>query len=494
MAGGALIGEGRWRRAAWTLLAASSAIYFLSGNEADNDLWWHVLVGRRILESASVPRVDHLSYTAAGSPWIDHEWLFHVIAGFLFQLSGDRSLWLAKTFVGGLTAWLMWRAVEQRTPSSMIRGVVMLLTLSVLARGFAIRPQVISYLGVAWLLVWLAEGGRDRGRGWRRTAVVALALLLWANLHGGFIAGLGILVSYAAVSRHPDRAGAWLQLAVCIAATCANPYGPALWGQIWKELSAPHPLTEWQPVALGDPAQWSFLMLLGVFAATLPFARAVRDRPLPVVLAVAVGIMALRQQRHTPLFALCVAAPLSDQIDAAVAWARRRYSATLSRQALTILALGALLIAAAQTALVARRLVSHRFHVVFDAAEYPVGAMRFVRSAGLSGNMAVPLDWGGYVLWYGAPEIKVSLDGRFITTYSASVVETNFDFFFGRSKELLERFATTLVLVPGSASDLMRGQHAWRLIYRDGTAELFARNGELPLAAGTAPTGTLPFP
>ena len=35
------------KRAAW-LLTFASAFYFLSDNGADNDLWFHVLVGRRI--------------------------------------------------------------------------------------------------------------------------------------------------------------------------------------------------------------------------------------------------------------------------------------------------------------------------------------------------------------------------------------------------------------------------------------------------------------
>jgi len=53
------------------------------------------------------------------------------------------------------------------------------------------------------------------------------------------------------------------------------------------------------------------------------------------------------------------------------------------------------------------------------------------RRVGASLNLAVPLDWGEYVLWFLAPQVKVSLDGRFATVFPEQVVADNFDFFTG---------------------------------------------------------------
>ncbi|HEU4402107.1 MAG TPA: hypothetical protein VFT43_08375, partial [Candidatus Polarisedimenticolia bacterium] len=44
------------------------------------DYWWHLATGRLILERHAVPHADPFSFTAAGRPWIDHEWLFQVLA------------------------------------------------------------------------------------------------------------------------------------------------------------------------------------------------------------------------------------------------------------------------------------------------------------------------------------------------------------------------------------------------------------------------------
>ena len=66
----------------------------------------------------------------------------------------------------------------------------MVLVLAVMAPGYAIRPQIVSYLGIAALLAWL---DREPPITWRAVAITAAAFAVWANAHGAFVVGLGIL-------------------------------------------------------------------------------------------------------------------------------------------------------------------------------------------------------------------------------------------------------------------------------------------------------------
>jgi hypothetical protein len=505
----------------WTLLAASSALYFLSSSEADNDLWMHLFVGRRILESGAIPRVDDLSYTVAGAPWVDHEWLTHVLFAGVYDLCGSPGLLLLKLAVGLLASWCVWRQVAQHSEAAWVRGTVMVLTLSVLSRGFTVRPQIVTYLGVAWLLGWLdrrqvtplffppCQGGIEGGarspgmfgcgrktalREWLEPSVVAAVFLLWGNAHGAFVAGLGILVLNAVVL--PLRGRGWGLVIVAILAVCLNPYGPRLLGYLAGELTAPHPLTEWQPVALSDPAQWSFLFLLALLVGTAPFGRVLRQRPWWAVLVAAVAVMALLHQRHTPLFALCAAAPLAEQVEAAARWLGRRGLA-LSTAAVRALCVAAGLLAVVQLVSVGSRMAASRFRLVYEASEYPVGAVRFMREQGIRGNLALPLDWGGYVLWHNAPAVKVSIDGRFATVYPPAVVKTNFDFFYGGGAEaarLLDEYPTTLVLAPAGSMTPVGQRTDWHVLYRDAVAELFTQGPAGAVKVEPAPQGRLPFP
>src|SRR5438067_11349702 len=40
----------------------------------DPDLWWHLANGRLIVATGSIPHLDLSSSSAAGHPWVMHEW------------------------------------------------------------------------------------------------------------------------------------------------------------------------------------------------------------------------------------------------------------------------------------------------------------------------------------------------------------------------------------------------------------------------------------
>jgi hypothetical protein len=56
---------------------------------------------------------------------------------------------------------------------------------------------------------------------------------------------------------------------------------------------------------------------------------------------------------------------------------------------------------------------------------------RFVQARGLKGNMLTWFDWGEYALWHFGPDLKVSMDGRRETVYSAAVIDAHLRFYQG---------------------------------------------------------------
>jgi hypothetical protein len=483
--------------AVWTFFAATSALYFLSSNEADNDLWFHLFVGRRILAARAIPQVDDLSYTAAGSVWVDHEWLIQIAMAAVFDNAGSAALWIGKVALSVATVWLLWRSIVRISNTAWLRSAVIVLTVATLARGFPMRPQIVTYLLVAALLYWLdtlSDPSRSRLSPSTVAAVAALCLV-WANAHGAFVVGIGILVLWAASPPWTANRWRWLLPLAGVAAACINPYGPYLYTYVLGELSFPHPLTEWQPVQLSDPAQRPFVVLFFATLSTVPFTRLLRRAPWRGALLVITAYMAFRHQRHVPLFALCAAAPLADQFNNASRWLRLG----LSEAAQRTLALALLILAAVQLFTFGQRLIGQCGRIVFAAAEYPVGALRFAAREGLRGNLALPLDWGGYTLWHGSPAIKVSLDGRFATVYPRSVVGTNFDYFANitgaEGTRLLDAHPTTHVLAP--TGQRLPRQEQLHPLYTDEVATLYSvdprANGK-STHHGNSPEGWLPFP
>lgn len=483
------------------LFAVTSAIYFLSDNEADNDLWVHLLTGREILAGWALPTTDAWSFTTLGSPWVDHEWLAQVLFAVVFGLAGDTGVWLLKVLIGLTTASLLWRIVARRTDTPWIRATVITLAVAVMGRGFAMRPQIFTYLATAVLLDWLDR--RDAGAprphtGVREILGTVMLFALWANAHGGFVFGLGVLALYQSL---PPWHGWRSRVALLIAAgvgTCINPYGASLLTYIGHELQTPHPITEWQAAAPGDPALFSYFVFLAAWVVTIPFSTSLQRRPWYVALAAATVVLSLRHQRHAPLLALCAAAPLAEQLQGGLAWLQRRSSFTLSSASMRLITLSVAALALLQLAFTVARIAGDGPHVVYDARDYPVDAMRYVRSEGLRGNMAVPLDWGGYVLWHGTPEVRVSLDGRFATVYPPAAVTSNFAFYGdGPSSEatrLIDQYGATMVLAPAGWRTAAHGRPSWEVRYRDDVAELLVLGSAGEPVVGRAVVGRLRFP
>ena len=56
---------------------------------------WHLRLGREILRTGHVPRVDTLTFTHAGERWVDQSWLFDAALAFVVDHGGWSAAALA---------------------------------------------------------------------------------------------------------------------------------------------------------------------------------------------------------------------------------------------------------------------------------------------------------------------------------------------------------------------------------------------------------------
>src|SRR6266446_6054606 len=60
----------------------------------DPDIWWHMRNAQYLFQHHQFPRFDMYSFTVAGHPWINHEWLSEIpyyLAYRAFGLAGVKS-------------------------------------------------------------------------------------------------------------------------------------------------------------------------------------------------------------------------------------------------------------------------------------------------------------------------------------------------------------------------------------------------------------------
>ena len=234
----------------------------------DSDYYWHVTAGRLIAERG-VLGADPFSYTWAGQPWVMHEWLGELL---IYWLVSGLGVGVAAFVFGVISisgplvvAWTLRRMGVAMLPLALATGLVVYLY----ASYATIRPQAISWLFLGILLSGMLTS-RPEHR-WRPWLAVPL-FVVWANVHGLYVIGLGVLgvyVLFTLFGRTQMASRRWEMLGVLVAAFAASsltPAGPAGLLYPLRYLEAGdwglRHISEWQSPNFHDPVQLGLLVLI----------------------------------------------------------------------------------------------------------------------------------------------------------------------------------------------------------------------------------------
>jgi len=390
------------------LLVAASSLFKI----VDYDFWWHLKSGQIILDERSVPRHDDYSFTARGSEYIDHEWLFEVLQYVVHDLAGAAGVILLKCAVLAATYLLIAGHLLRAGAPPLRLLAIVLLSIAGGRTRFLERPEVYAVLFL--VVFYLAADLYRRCGSWKPLMVIPPLTIVWANFHASVILGLLLLGAFAGgllLERVLARLRASdpeiplrrilvisLLALVCLLATGLNPYG-------YRVLSVPFELTalidtrlidnlEWrQPSVLDYPAFYvCFLVTFSLLVSSF------RRLCVPDLLFAAfLGYISLKYLRNVGLFCLMMPLLIAEPL------ARLRLRPALEKG-----------LAAAAFALY--------FFSSFIRTPYPFGAgvapsapegiARFTKAAGLRGNMMNSVRFGGYLVWSLYPERRVFQDGR----------------------------------------------------------------------------------
>src|SRR3989442_13865028 len=184
-------------RAIRAVLVVGCLMVLSISHGVDADLWGHVRYGQDALAARALPATATHTYTAVGHPWINHENLAELTFGWIETHLGAAGLNAFTSLLGLLLLGLMVRNAAREGVSFLVLSVAILLATCAISPGWSIRPQVFTYTFFALLLVILGRCFRDGERPDVRALWLAPPLFaLWANKHGGFLAGLAVLALY----------------------------------------------------------------------------------------------------------------------------------------------------------------------------------------------------------------------------------------------------------------------------------------------------------
>lgn len=479
----------RERWFAFVLGLAFATFVSLSHNPADLDVWARMAVGRIVLATGDVPRVDAFAFTETHGRWIDHEWLSGVVFDAVADGSGGQGLFALKLLLLAATLALLVTARAGRSAAGATRLAVLLpaLAWSSVAWQNTVRSHVFTLLFVAWF-AWSLGRFERGGRAWWLLPLVPISWI-WAQLHGGVLVGLGVLVATTAwaMVRARDRVVPLAAVTgLSIGALFVGPYGPEYVRFLVGAVTMPRPgIREWEPLALlsGDALVPILFVVLLVVGACVD--RGARRAAGPGLLLLALAaVFAFRHQRHVALFLLLAYVYGADLIAAPF-----ERVASAFRFPRTVLARGA----AHATEFASVFLLAlvgvwwGRGAATPDVSWYPVDACRWLAESGPRGRLLVGFNEGSYALWRLSPRYQVSLDGRYEEVYPEStkrLVTEALDPESDGHAAALAAVAPDAILVRRAELEGASFGGAWIVAYRDERFDVWVRGSTQGETAG----------
>lgn len=166
-------------------------------NITDGDLWNKLAIGAHVWRFGTVPVRDMFAFTPVLPTYIEHEWGAGTIFFGVLKFFGPEGLMALKILLAFGALWAAMAAGR-----TMDCGWETLLVLAIPAAACVlpafipvVRCQVFTYGFFALTLFGLEQ--IRAGKSWPVFVLPAM-MLVWANVHGGFVAGLGAMAIYAA--------------------------------------------------------------------------------------------------------------------------------------------------------------------------------------------------------------------------------------------------------------------------------------------------------
>jgi hypothetical protein len=472
------------RSGIYVFLISFACMYYFAGAPlllGHNDLGWHLAAGDLIRDRGSVPLHDPWSFTAEGRQWFNLSWLWDVAASVIFQYASFGGLTLfivacGAAIVGYLTS------VCLSSGASAIAVCISVLSACLLYPAFASYPTI--YLAASPNIATTLFSIIFYGECLKRTRCVFLLppiMVLWANLHGGFLLGLlivGVFCGVALLRRD------WVNFRIyslvgsgCFVATLINPLGWHIYEGLTTVLGhfSQAYVAEWQPYYrnITVPGSVPSIVYILIFIAL-----ELRYRGFfllePRLLSWLLLFLGLYQFRYMSFFFLFSTVPLALHLDRLLP--TQPNNSRVGRPLLTagIVAACALPLVYMHddSALGLPQMLSEQ-DVLYLQTHFPHARLL---------NL---WNYGEILIFYNRGKIPVFVDGRAGTAYPDDLLRDYFKLQMGRSEvdetawdAVLEKYQIDTVLWPKAHEELRRllaGKRGWKEAYTGLYASIYVK-------------------
>lgn len=419
----------------------------------DFDLWARLIAGMGFVQTGHVLTHDFLSYTPTHI-WFDHEWGSGVIFYLTQHLFGGAGLLALQSVLLFLTFYIITKTVALRGVKTTHAYNFLFYFFALSSMSYVIRSpircQLFSFLFFA-LFLYLLERARN---GQNKSLILTpFLMIIWNNLHGGCVSGIGLLLIYIIgefLNKKPIKQYIYVFIASVLVLPI-NPWGFAYLKFLYTAATMPRPyVMEWWGIFftynlhkyLKFKIFASVLVLteIGIILKQLISKTFQFDKTKFLLLAVTL-FLAIQHAKLIPLFVISATCFLYDDFYSAFNFLTRNFFIKIARIK-DVLIYTIILIFACSN-------ITKALQVNMNFKDYPLREIEFVKINELKGNLLINFGLGSYASYKLYPNNKIFMDGRYEEVYYDYMMPLLKNFYLVNAgwDDVLKKFPPDIIIV-----------------------------------------------
>lgn len=458
---------------------------FTFNSISEPDTFWHLKMGQYIISTHSFPFTDIFSYTLTGTKSYPVEWLFEVIWFFIYSAFGAFGLIFIKAIIGGLTSLFMYQALKHYRVNSFVNFIIIVCVFISTFLFFMDRPQLITYLGIAFLTAITSLPELEKKR---ILWLIPVIMLLWVNFHPGVVFGLIFLVFWVVegyIDLFKQRIGSYevskrlLILTLSIGVSFLTPSTYHLYTFLFHHVESFGTKGGLDYIVEFMPPSFSLTpsIFIGLVTFTFLFVLGIFSMPIRFLLFGFVMLPMAFDMRRMAIMALIGIAPgVGILINNWIKHIRFNIPSKLKIVAYLLILISPFGYEYYQYKTDYADYKSIRIQEQF----YPKQAIEFILKHHIKGNIYNAINFGGAVIFLGYPEIKDFIDTRLIPekvllpeVNQSMLNPISFDKFLNKYNV---SYALVETYLPYDYPDLFPAPK-WYLVYFDDYAQIYIKQG-----------------
>lgn len=425
-----------------------------TAKDYDYDLWARLIAGKGFIQTGHVLKQDFLSYIPTHT-WYDHEWgssvIFYLTQHF-FSSAGIlilQSILIFAIFFF-ITKVIELRGVKTTHPYNFLFYYFSFIALSYILND-PIRCQLFSFLFFTVFLYILELARKDVNKPlW----TLPLLMIIWNNLHGGCVSGIGLIFIYIIgefLNKKPIKKYIYTLIPTIIVLPI-NPWGFEYLNFLFKANTMQRSeIAEWfglfSNLFILKYLKFKIYALILLITEFIAMAKRLipktseLDKTKFLVITTTL-FLAILHVKLIPFAVISMSCFLYDDFYTVINSLTKNIFNKIAFFKDSVIYLLILIFAITN-------INQKAFEPMISFSRYPIRSIEFVRTNNLKGNLLITFGLGSYASYKLYPNNKVLTDGRYEEVYYDNIIPLLKNFYLANPKwdEILKKYPPDIMVI-----------------------------------------------